>query len=144
MNIPSIHQYSFILTTSELFCHHFFESHSCTCLYSNVYAINTNIDNHGIMFAYNKLQIISFPVIPVTYLLQKFVFCILRTIFMELPIFNSSAIKNPCVNLFPALSSSGSTLSRTFCLLLSYMPRLALSIANFAIGATNFSLAKLF
>ena len=35
-------------------------------------------------------------------------------------IFNSSAIKIPCVILFPALSSSGPTLSRTFCLLLTY------------------------
>ena len=35
-------------------------------------------------------------------------------------IFNSSAITIPCVILFPALSSSGPTLSRTFCLLLTY------------------------
>ena len=35
-------------------------------------------------------------------------------------IFNSSAIKNPCVIIFPALSSSGPTLSRTFCLLRTY------------------------
>ena len=35
-------------------------------------------------------------------------------------IFNSSAIKNPCVIIFPALSFSGPTLSRTFCLLLTY------------------------
>ena len=35
-------------------------------------------------------------------------------------IFNSSAIKNPCVTIFPKLSSSGPTLSRTFCLLLTY------------------------
>ena len=34
--------------------------------------------------------------------------------------FNSSAIKHPSVILFPALSSSGPTLSRTFCLLLTY------------------------
>ena len=33
--------------------------------------------------------------------------------------FNSSAIKHPCVIIFPALSSSGPTLSRTFCLLLT-------------------------
>ena len=32
-------------------------------------------------------------------------------------IINSSAIKNPCVIIFPALSTSGPTLSRTFCLL---------------------------
>ena len=32
-------------------------------------------------------------------------------------LFNSSAIKNSCVIIFPALSSSGPTLSRTFCLL---------------------------
>ena len=30
---------------------------------------------------------------------------------------NSSAIKNPCVIIFPTLYSSGPTLSRTFCLL---------------------------
>ena len=36
-------------------------------------------------------------------------------------IFNSSAIKNPCVIIFPALSSSVQTLSRTFCLLTSYL-----------------------
>ena len=35
-------------------------------------------------------------------------------------IFNSSAIKNPSVIIFPALSSSGPTLPRTFCLLLTY------------------------
>ena len=35
-------------------------------------------------------------------------------------IFNSSAIKNPCVIIFPALSSSGPNLSRTFCLLRTY------------------------
>ena len=35
-------------------------------------------------------------------------------------IFNSSAIKYPCVILIPTLSSSGPTLSRTFCLLLTY------------------------
>ena len=35
-------------------------------------------------------------------------------------IFNSSAITNPCVIIFPALSSSGPTLSRTFCLLRTY------------------------
>ena len=35
-------------------------------------------------------------------------------------IFNSSAIKNPCVIIFPALSSIGPTLSRTFCLLRTY------------------------
>ena len=35
-------------------------------------------------------------------------------------IFNSSAIKNPYVTIFPKLSSSGPTLSRTFCLLLTY------------------------
>ena len=35
-------------------------------------------------------------------------------------IFNSSAIKNPCVIIFPALSTSGPTLSRTFCLLRTY------------------------
>ena len=35
-------------------------------------------------------------------------------------IFNSSAIKNSCVTIFPKLSSSGPTLSRTFCLLLTY------------------------
>ena len=34
-------------------------------------------------------------------------------------IFNSSAIKNPCVTMFSKLSSSGPTLSRTFCLLLT-------------------------
>ena len=34
--------------------------------------------------------------------------------------FNSSAIKHPSVIIFPALSSSGPTLSRTFCLLLTY------------------------
>ena len=32
---------------------------------------------------------------------------------------SSSVIKNPCAILFPALSSSGPTLSRTFCLLLT-------------------------
>ena len=34
-------------------------------------------------------------------------------------IFNSYAIKNVCVIIFPALSTSGPTLSRTFCLLLT-------------------------
>ena len=33
---------------------------------------------------------------------------------------NSSAITYPCVIIFPALSSCGPTLSRTFCLLLTY------------------------
>ena len=42
-------------------------------------------------------------------------------------IFNSSAITNPCVIIFPALSSSGPTLSRTFCLLLKYAYKLLLS-----------------
>ena len=42
-------------------------------------------------------------------------------------IFNSSAIKNPFVIIFPALSSSGPTLSRTFCLLLTYAYKLLLS-----------------
>ena len=35
-------------------------------------------------------------------------------------IINSSAIKNPCVIISPKLSSSGPTLSRTFCVLLTY------------------------
>ena len=35
-------------------------------------------------------------------------------------IFNSSTIEHPCVTIFPKLSSSGPTLSRTFCLLLTY------------------------
>ena len=34
-------------------------------------------------------------------------------------IFNYSADKIPCVIIYPALSSSGTTLSRTFCLLLT-------------------------
>ena len=35
-------------------------------------------------------------------------------------IFNSSTSKSPSVIIFPALSSSGLTLSRTLCLLLTY------------------------
>ena len=45
----------------------------------------TNVDNDLILFAFKKLQIINFPVMPVPYLLQKFSFCILWTVFMELP-----------------------------------------------------------
>ena len=42
-------------------------------------------------------------------------------------IFYSSPIKNHCVIIFPALSSSGPTVSRTFCLLLTYAWKLLLS-----------------
>ena len=42
-------------------------------------------------------------------------------------IFNSSTIKNPCVIIFPALSSSVPTLSRTYCLLLTCAYKLLLS-----------------
>ena len=42
-------------------------------------------------------------------------------------IFNLSAMKNPCNIIFPALSSCGATLSRTFCLLLTYAYTLLLS-----------------
>ena len=42
-------------------------------------------------------------------------------------LFNSSAITNPSVIIFPALSSSGPTLSRTFCLLFTYAYKLLLS-----------------
>ena len=48
-------------------------------------------------------------------------------------IFNSSAINNPCVIIFPALSSSGPDVSRTFCLLLTYAQKLLLS--DFIFGA---------
>ena len=52
-------------------------------------------------------------------------------------IFNSSAIKNPCVIIFPALYSSGPTLSRTFCLLLTYAYKFLLS--DFICCAQNFA-----
>ena len=42
-------------------------------------------------------------------------------------IFNSSANKTPCVIIFPAMSSNGPTLSRTFFLLLTYAYKLLLS-----------------
>ena len=52
MNITSIHQYYFILTTSQLFCHQFFSTriHERACI-QNDYNFYTNIDNHVILFA---------------------------------------------------------------------------------------------
>ena len=49
-------------------------------------------------------------------------------------LFNSSAITTPCVIIFPALSSSGPTLSRTFCLLLTDCEIVAISASSCSIA----------